>query len=75
MECIKNAGGFVEDGYVNGLFGVSRAFGDWYIEGFKGCGGKVGFVIVDLEIEKICLIEDDEFLIFVCDGLWDVFSL
>lgn len=74
MERIKNAGGFVEDGYVNGLLGVSRAFGDWHIEGLKGRGGKAGPVTVDPEIEKTRLTEDDEFLILACDGLWDVFS-
>lgn len=74
MERIKNAGGFVEDGYVNGLLGVSRAFGDWHLEGLKGRGGKVGPLTVDPEIEKTRLTEDDEFLILACDGLWDVFS-
>ena len=74
LERIKKAGGFVEDGYVNGLLGVSRAFGDWHIEGLKGRGGKAGPVTVDPEIEKTRLTEDDEFLILACDGLWDVFS-
>jgi protein phosphatase 2C family protein 2/3 len=74
MERIKNAGGFVEDGYVNGLLGVSRAFGDWHLEGLKGQGGKVGPLTVDPEVEKTRLTEDDEFLILACDGLWDVFS-
>ena len=74
MERIKNAGGFVEDGYVNGLLGVSRAFGDWHIEGLKGRGGKSGPLTVDPEIEKTRLTEEDEFLILACDGLWDVFS-
>jgi protein phosphatase 2C family protein 2/3 len=74
MERIKNAGGFVEDGYVNGLLGVSRAFGDWHLEGLKGRGGKTGPLTVDPEIEKTRLTEDDEFLILACDGLWDVFS-
>ena len=63
LERIKKAGGFVEDGYVNGLLGVSRAFGDWHIEGLKGRGGKAGPVTVDPEIEKTRLTEDDEFLI------------
>ena len=34
-ERIKKAGGFIEDGYVNGLLGVSRYFGDWHFEGLK----------------------------------------
>jgi protein phosphatase 2C family protein 2/3 len=74
MARIKRAGGFVEDGYVNGLLGVSRAFGDWHIEGLKGRGGQVGPLTVDPEIEKTRLTEEDEFLILACDGLWDVFS-
>lgn len=74
MERIKKAGGFVEDGYVNGLLGVSRAFGDWHLEGLKGRAGSPGPLTVDPEIEKMRLTADDEFLILACDGLWDVFS-
>lgn len=73
---IEGAGGFVEDGYVNGHLGVARAFGDFHIEGLKGDAGsgQPGPLIVEPEVERRALTAEDEFLIIACDGLWDVFS-
>ena len=73
---IERAGGFVEDGYINGHLGVSRAFGDFHIEGLKGDpdGGEPGPLIVEPEVERWSLRSEDEFIIVACDGLWDVFS-
>lgn len=73
---IERAGGFVEDGYINGHLGVARAFGDFHIEGLKGDpeGGTPGPLIVEPEVERWALTAEDEFLIIACDGLWDVFS-
>ena len=76
-ERIKKAGGFIEDGYVNGLLGVSRAFGDWHFEGLKRDEetGKPGPLTAEPEIDTWEIdVENDEFLILACDGLWDVFS-
>ena len=76
-ERIKKAGGFIEDGYVNGLLGVSRAFGDWHFEGLKRNEetGKPGPLTAEPEIDTWEIdVENDEFLILACDGLWDVFS-
>ncbi|KAJ6406292.1 hypothetical protein OIU84_009922 [Salix udensis] len=41
---IEASGGFVYDGYLNGLLNVARALGDWHMEGLKvsdsdGCDG------------------------------------
>lgn len=73
---IEQAGGFVEDGYINGHLGVARAFGDFHLEELKGDpeAGRPGPLIVDPEVELGTLTEEDEFLIIACDGLWDVFS-
>lgn len=73
---IERAGGFVEDGYINGHLGVARAFGDFHIEGLKGDpeGGTPGPLIVEPEVESWTLTAEDEFLVIACDGLWDVFS-
>jgi protein phosphatase PTC2/3 len=76
-ERIKKAGGFIEDGYVNGLLGVSRAFGDWHFDGLKRNQetGKPGPLTAEPEIDTWQLdIDSDEFIILACDGLWDVFS-
>lgn len=72
---IERAGGFVEDGYINGHLGVARAFGDFHIEGLKGkAGGEPGPLIATPEVETHALTHEDEFVIMACDGLWDVFS-
>lgn len=70
-ERIEAAGGFVEDDYLNGLIGVTRALGDWYM-GLKG--GDKPVLISEPEVRETALTEEDEFLLIACDGLWDVFS-
>lgn len=75
MSRIEAAGGYVEDGYINGHLGVARAFGDFHIEGLKGkAGGEPGPLIATPEVETHALTHEDEFVIMACDGLWDVFS-
>ena len=72
---IEAAGGYVEDGYINGHLGVARAFGDFHIDGLKGgADGKPGPLIVTPEVETRTLTTQDEFIVLACDGLWDVFS-
>ncbi|XP_020090586.1 probable protein phosphatase 2C 27 [Ananas comosus] len=72
---VESLGGFVDDGYLNGQLGVTRALGDWHLEGMKeGSGDLRGPLISDPELKLITLTRDDEFLIIASDGLWDVFS-
>nr|CAD1827785.1 unnamed protein product [Ananas comosus var. bracteatus] len=72
---VESLGGFVDDGYLNGQLGVTRALGDWHLEGMKeGSGDLRGPLISDPELKLITLTKDDEFLIIASDGLWDVFS-
>ncbi|MQM15073.1 hypothetical protein Taro_048012 [Colocasia esculenta] len=68
---VESLGGFVDDGYLNGQLGVTRALGDWHIEGMKMMGG--GPLSAEPELKMITLTKDDEFLIIGSDGLWDVF--
>ncbi|KAL6653680.1 hypothetical protein ACP70R_008604 [Stipagrostis hirtigluma subsp. patula] len=70
---IEASGGYVDDGYLNGQLGVTRAIGDWHIEGMKECDGH-GPLSAEPEVMTMDLTEDDEFLIIACDGIWDVFS-
>eukprot|EP00898_Chlorokybus_atmophyticus_P005549 jgi/Chlat1/5996/Chrsp4S06192 len=65
------AGGRVEFGQVNGLLGVARALGDWHVKGKDGSEGPLSAVP---EVSYRQLLDEDEFLILGCDGLWDVFS-
>jgi len=110
-ERIKACGGFIEDGYINGMLGCSRAFGDYHFESLKPWHD------VDIDVDSqerqplsstpeseeaapapapevaaarnpssgplTCApdvfvqdidIEEDEFIVLACDGLWDVFS-
>ncbi|KAL6606090.1 hypothetical protein ACP70R_041743 [Stipagrostis hirtigluma subsp. patula] len=71
---IESLGGYVDDGYLNGLLGVTRALGDWHLEGMKEVGGLGGPLSAEPELKMITLTKDDEFLIIGSDGIWDVFS-
>ncbi|KAM3212176.1 hypothetical protein ACQJBY_065327 [Aegilops geniculata] len=69
---IEASGGYVYDGYLNGLLNVARAIGDWHMEGMKACDG-LGPLSAEPEVMVRNLTEEDEFLIIGCDGIWDVF--
>ncbi|KAK9463177.1 phosphatase 2C-like domain-containing protein [Lipomyces oligophaga] len=60
---IKNSGGMVLNGRVNGILAVTRALGDCYIK---------KLVTSHPYTTETYLIPDDEFMILACDGLWDV---
>ncbi|KQK17818.1 hypothetical protein BRADI_1g36920v3 [Brachypodium distachyon] len=69
---IEASGGYVYDGYLNGLLNVARAIGDWHMEGVKACDG-LGPLSAEPEVMTRNLTEEDEFMIIGCDGIWDVF--
>ncbi|KAJ8437119.1 hypothetical protein Cgig2_016862 [Carnegiea gigantea] len=72
---IESLGGFVEYGYLNGQLAVTRALGDWHLEGMKqssNMGG--GPLSAEPELELITLTREDEFLIIASDGIWEFFS-
>nr|AAC36698.1 protein phosphatase-2C [Mesembryanthemum crystallinum] len=68
---VEELGGYVDDGYLNGVLSVSRALGDWDMKLPKGSASPL---ISEPELRQIILTEDDEFLIIGCDGIWDVIS-
>ncbi|XP_072996613.1 probable protein phosphatase 2C 2 [Typha latifolia] len=68
---VLESGGFVDDGYLNGVLSVSRALGDWDM---KMPQGSPSPLIAEPEFRQAVLTEDDEFLIIGCDGIWDVMS-
>ncbi|KAE9601760.1 hypothetical protein Lal_00041027 [Lupinus albus] len=70
---IESLGGFVDDGYLNGLLGVTRALGNWHLEGMKENSGRDGPLIAEPEIKMATLTKEDELLIIGSDGIWDVF--
>ncbi|KAB5591077.1 Protein phosphatase [Ceratobasidium theobromae] len=60
---IVDAGGFVLNNRVNGVLAVTRSLGDSAMK---------EFVVGSPYTTETELSEDDEFVIFACDGLWDV---
>lgn len=70
---VESLGGFVEDGYLNGQLGVTRAIGNWHIKGLKGIGDNCGPLSAEPEVKMVTLSKEDEFLIIGSDGIWDVF--
>ncbi|KAF7806475.1 putative protein phosphatase 2C 27 [Senna tora] len=71
---IESLGGFVDDGYLNGQLGVTRALGNWHLEGMKEMSGRGGPLTAEPELKLMTLTKEDEFLIIGSDGIWDVFT-
>ncbi|KAJ4792584.1 Protein phosphatase 2C family protein [Rhynchospora pubera] len=81
LKRVESLGGYVDDGYLNGLLAVTRALGDWHLEGMKNQnqvdstdGPSPGPLSAEPELKLISLTKEDEFLIIASDGIWDVFS-
>ncbi|KAH1201826.1 putative protein phosphatase 2C 27 [Glycine soja] len=70
---IESLGGYIDDGYLNGQLGVTRALGNWHLQGMKEINGKGGPLSAEPELKLITLTKEDEFLIIGSDGIWDVF--
>ncbi|XP_010921355.2 probable protein phosphatase 2C 47 [Elaeis guineensis] len=68
---VEESGGYIDDGYLNGVLSVTRALGDWDIKSPRGSPSPL---IAEPEFRQATLTEDDEFLIIGCDGIWDVMS-
>lgn len=71
---IESLGGYIDDGYLNGQLSVTRALGDWHLEGMKEMGAERGPLIAEPELKLTTLTSEDEFFIIGSDGIWDVFS-
>lgn len=71
QQRVQELGGFIDDGYLNGVLSVSRALGDWDMKFPRGSSSPL---IAEPEFRQVVLTEDDEFLIIGCDGIWDVMT-
>ena len=69
---IQRAGGFVEEGRVNGMLALSRALGDFEYKGSPNLAPKDQVVscFPDIRIEQIDA--SVQFILLACDGIWDV---
>jgi serine/threonine protein phosphatase PrpC/CheY-like chemotaxis protein len=85
---IEMAGGFVQNGRVNGALMVARSFGDIQHKNFAPCVGHKGnenepggiwaenqHVISKPDFTHLFVFNDSfEFIILASDGIWDVFE-
>ena len=69
---IQNAGGFVQDGRVNGSLALSRAIGDVEFKQTKQLDAKNQIVTAEPDVRTFTLQPTDEFFMLACDGIWDV---
>lgn len=67
---VEKAGGFVEEGRVNGIIAISRAMGDME---YKNRALKPEEMMVSVVPEVIVepIKPEHDFLIIACDGIWD----
>ncbi|KAM0902890.1 hypothetical protein ACQ4PT_019018 [Festuca glaucescens] len=70
-ERVAASGGYIEDGYLNGVLSVTRALGDWDMK-VPDCSTSP--LIAEPEFQQATLTQEDEFLIMGCDGIWDVMT-
>ncbi|KAL8142663.1 hypothetical protein V2J09_015695 [Rumex salicifolius] len=68
---VEETGGYIDNGYLNGVLSLTRALGDWDVKLPKGSASPL---ISEPELRQILLTEEDEFLVIGCDGIWDVMT-
>ncbi|KAI9817665.1 MAG: Protein phosphatase 2C 2 [Phylliscum demangeonii] len=68
---IVAAGGFVDFGRVNGNLALSRAIGDFEFKKSAGLPPEQQIVTAYPDVEVHEISDDDEFVVFACDGIWD----
>ena len=75
-ERIRNAGGYVTNGRVDGKLAVSRGLGDFEFKSDKNKPQDAQKVSCIPEFTNIYPRDfgNEEMIILACDGLWDVFS-
>lgn len=74
-ERVMQCGGFIDDGYLNGVLSVTRALGDWDLKcPDETPGPTLSPLIAEPELKQATLTPEDEFMIIGCDGIWDVLS-
>ena len=69
---IQRAGGFVEEGRVNGMLALSRALGDFEYKSSPTLSPKDQVVSCFPEVRTEQIDAAVQFVILACDGIWDV---
>ncbi|ORX61077.1 protein serine/threonine phosphatase 2C [Piromyces finnis] len=71
---IYNSGGFLQSGRVNGQLAVSRSLGDFIYKTNTGISNEEQTVTANPDVQFRNIVEDDEFMVLACDGVWDYMS-
>lgn len=71
---ISGAGGYVECGRVNGNLALSRALGDFEFKKNYNLSPEAQIITSDPEVTCHEILEEDEFMVIACDGIWDCLS-
>ena len=71
---IERANGYVEESRVNGMLALSRSIGDFEYKGNSILKPEDQIITAfpDITVEKI--MNDSDFIICACDGIWDCMS-
>ncbi|KAH8851693.1 putative protein phosphatase 2C T23F11.1 [Schistosoma japonicum] len=74
-ERISAAGGWVDAKRVNGNLALSRAFGDFVFKRnpHQSAENQIVTANPDVFVRRLS-VEDDEFIVLCCDGIWDVMT-
>jgi protein phosphatase 2C family protein 2/3 len=67
---VERAGGFVEEGRVNGIIAISRAIGDMEYKN-RALKPEENMVSVVPEVIVEPIKPEHDFLLIACDGIWD----
>jgi len=71
---IYSAGGYVECGRVNGNLALSRTLGDFQFKKKASLSPQDQIVTANPDVTCHEIMEDDEFFVLACDGIWDCLS-
>lgn len=74
MARIYKAGGYVDAGRVNSNLNLSRALGDLEYKKSNSIPAEQQIITANPEIKILDLVDQDEFLLLACDGVWDVMT-
>lgn len=71
---IRNAGGSVIEGRVNGNINLSRSLGDLEYKNTPGLPPERQAVTASPDVKTMMLTPEDHFIVLCCDGIWDILS-
>jgi protein phosphatase 2C family protein 2/3 len=71
---ISSAGGYLENGRVNGNLALSRALGNFQYKRNSSLGPQAQIITANPDVTCHEIKEDDEFFVLACDGIWDCLS-